>query len=199
MHKFNTKKHKSKKGIIWTLVILVVGFSLIYLGRQDDNLPSQNFDYLIGKPAPTFNMTDLAGNVYTPEKLKGKNVVLFFNEGLICYPACWDEMLALANDTRFKDNNTVVLSVVVDSKEQWQTAINKLPELKQANIVFDENASASKSYGMLNVTSTMHKGQLPGHSYVVIDKNGVIRSVLDDIKMGKNSDQLISDIKKINN
>ena len=40
---------------------------------------------------------------------------------------------------------------------------------------------------------------LPGHTYVLIDKNGVIKYVFDDIRMGKNEDKLIKEIKKIIN
>ena len=127
------------------------------------------------------------------------HVPLFFNEGLICYPACWDEMLALAKNKKFAENNTVVLSVVADEKEQWLKAIEKMPDLKQAKVVFDQGARISQAYDMLTMPSAMHRGTAPGHTYVLIDKNGVIKYVFDDIRMGKNEDKLLNEIKKLNN
>lgn len=153
---------------------------------------------LVGKPAPDFNLTDRDGNIYSPESLKGKNAVLFFNEGLICYPACWDEMVALAKDIRFQENNTIVLSVVADSKDDWQKATNQVPDLKQARIIFDPGARTAQRYGMLNTKSSMHQGTLPGHSYVLIDRTGIVRFMFDDIKMGKNGNKLIEEIQKLN-
>ena len=108
-------------------------------------------------------------------------------------------MMALGQDAQFAANNTTVLSVVVDSKEQWTKAINDFPELKQALAVFDTDKRVSGDYNMLTVKSSMHQGSTPGHTYVIIDKNSTVRFIYDDIRMGKNADMLISEIKKINN
>ena len=43
----------------------------------------------------------------------------------------------------------------------------------------------------------MHYGQLPGHTYVVIDGNGVIRHVYDDPNMAIHNDQLVDELKKL--
>lgn len=179
--------------------VFFVGFVLIYWGRIQSDKPIQISTDLLNKPAPTFELADRAGNPYSPEKLKGKNVLLFFSEGLACYPACWDEMLSLAKDKRFEENNTIVLSVVADEKEAWLGAISKMPELEQAKVIFDQNAKVSQAYGMLNMPSAMHRGTLPGHSYVVIDKQGIIKYVYDDINMGENGDRMIDEIKDLNN
>ncbi len=165
------------------LAVFFVGFTLIYWGRLQSDKPIKISTSLLNSSAPAFELADRDGNVYSPDKLKGKNILLFFNEGLACYPACWDEMLALAKDKRFEENNTVVMSVVADKKEDWLGAIGKMPELEQAKVIFDQNAKISQAYGMLSMPSTMHRGTLPGHSYVIIDKQGIIKYVYDDIKM----------------
>lgn len=192
-------KATTKKNIALFLIIFIIGLTLIYFGRREEKIPAQNFNSLIGQTAPAFTLTDRDNNTYSLAELKGKNVLLFFNEGLICYPACWDEIVALAKDKRFAENNTVVLSVVTDPKEQWQKAIEKMPALAKAKILFDTNTSVSKAYEMLNVASSMHRGTTPGHTYVLIDKDGIIKYVFDDIRMGKNEDKLLGEIKKINN
>lgn len=157
------------------------------------NTPDLNA--MIGKPASNFSLTDKDGKTYSLESLKGKNVVLFFNEGLMCYPACWNQIVALSEDERF--NNTVALSVVVDSKEKWQSAINKMPALANATVVFDNGAVVSKKFNMLNTKSSMHYGSFPGHTFIIIDKEGIIRYIFDDPSMGIRNDQLIAEIGKI--
>jgi hypothetical protein len=37
----------------------------------------------------------------------------------------------------------------------------------------------------------MHPGQLPGHTYLVIDGAGVVREVIDDANMAVNNDMLV--------
>ncbi|MFA4819006.1 MAG: peroxiredoxin family protein [Patescibacteria group bacterium] len=152
---------------------------------------------LVNKSAPDFALADKDGKIYSLNELRGKNIVLFFNEGLMCYPACWNQIVSLSQDERFKNDDTVILSVVVDSKEDWQRAVNKMPELVQAAVVFDNNASVSKKFGVLATPSSMHPGSLPGHTYVLIDKEGIIRYVFDDPNMGIRNDQLVAEISKL--
>lgn len=162
------------------------------------NVSLASLNNLMDKPAPAFSLADRDGRVYSSDNLRGKKVVLFFNEGLMCYPACWNQIVALSKDDRFKNDDTVVLSVVVDSKEDWQSAINKMPELAQATVVFDVGAAVAKTFGVLTTPSSMHVGSLPGHTYVLIDKEGTVRYVFDDPNMGIRNDQLVEEIAKLN-
>ncbi len=157
-----------------------------------------SFKDLLDEPAPEFSLADRTGVVYSSQSLRGKNVILFFNEGLMCYPACWNQIVALAKDERIKNSNTVALSVVADPAGEWQKAIDQMPELAEATVVFDADKSVSRIYGVLAMSSSMHAGSLPGHSYVVIDKEGIVRYVFDDPNMGIRNDQLIEEIIKIN-
>ena len=153
---------------------------------------------LLNKPAPDFSLADRTGKVYSPESLRGKNIILFFNEGLMCYPSCWNQIVELAKDERFKNTDTVALSVVVDSPEEWQNAIGKMQELTKATVVFDEGGAVSRKFGMLTTPSSMHYGMFPGHSYILIDKQGIVRHILDDPNMGIHNDQLVEQINKFN-
>ncbi|MBI5023019.1 MAG: redoxin family protein [Candidatus Magasanikbacteria bacterium] len=152
---------------------------------------------LVGKPMPDFSMTDINGREYTAKDLQGKKIVMFFNEGLMCYPACWNQIVALAKDERLKSDNTVVFSVVVDAAKDWQKAIDKMPELGLALVVFDKNATLAGKLGLLTVASSMHYGSLPGHTYLVIDKQGVIRHIFDDPNMALHNEQLVEELIKL--
>ncbi|MEK7548000.1 MAG: peroxiredoxin family protein [Patescibacteria group bacterium] len=153
---------------------------------------------LTNQPAPDFALTDRDEKIYALNELRGKNIVLFFNEGLMCYPACWNQIVSLSKDERFKNNDTVVLSVVVDSPQDWQSAIEKMPELAAATVVFDKNATISNKFGVLTLASSMHYGSLPGHTFIIIDKAGTIRYVFDDPQMGIRNNQLATEIEKLN-
>jgi peroxiredoxin len=190
--------------IITLLTIIIIGFGVEKFSAQDkgngvDGKSSADslLKSLVGKSAPPFSLADRDGNIYTNETFKGKRVVLFFNEGLICYPACWNQMLEFPKDKRFDQGDVAVFSVVVDTKESWQKAIEKMPELGNVKILFDNEKNASKDFQMLSAPSSMHAGNLPGHSYVVLDKEGVVRYVMDDPKMAINNETIYSEIEKL--
>lgn len=158
---------------------------------------SASFDEMIGKPAPQFSLTDINGKEYSSENLKGKNVVLFFNEGLMCYPACWNQIAKFGSDSRFNSEDTLALSIVVDPKSQWKQAIDKMPELAAATTLFDDGGDVSRKFNVLKTPSSMHYGSLPGHTYVIIDKEGIVRDVYDDPRMAIRNDELFTKIQAL--
>ena len=190
-------------GIVAIVAFVIAGFVL--LGHGNGNTSAQGGNNsgsfgsnLIGKPAPQFSLKDRNGMTYSSDSLKGKNVVLFFNEGIMCYPACWNQMVALATDPQFQTTDTVALSVVIDSSDEWQSAIQKMPDLGKATVLFDTDKYVSQEFGMLTAPSSMHYGSFPGHSFVVIDKQGIVRFVFDDPNMGIDNDKIAGDIKMLN-
>ncbi|MDP2946384.1 MAG: redoxin domain-containing protein [bacterium] len=162
------------------------------------NASAVSLNELVNKPAPDFVLADKDGKLYSLNELRGKNIILFFNEGLMCYPACWNQIVALAKDERFKNTDIVVLSVVVDPPEEWQKAIEQMPELAEATVVFDKDAAVSKKFNMLKTSSSMHYDSLPGHTYALIDKEGAIKHIFDDPNMSIHNDQLITELSKLN-
>ena len=159
---------------------------------------SDQLNALVGKPMPDIELKDKDGKTYTATDFKGKNTVLFFNEGLMCYPACWNQIAAFGSDERFNSGEIQAISVVVDSASDWQRAVAKMPQLAKANTMFDAGASASGRLGMLTTASSMHRGSLPGHTYVVIDKEGIVRYVFDDPNMAMANDMLFGKIGELN-
>lgn len=154
------------------------------------------FNSLVGKAAPDFSLESYDGKKITLSELKGKNIILFFNEGLMCYPSCWNQIAAFGKDTQLQ-NKAVVLNITTDPKNDWRQAVDKMPELAQATVLFDGNREVSKAYGVLTLPSSMHKGQFPGHSYVIIDKNGVVRFVRDDVAMAVRNYEISGELDKL--
>ena len=156
------------------------------------------FRNLVGKKAPDFTLSSSNIGDISLSSLKGKKVVLFFNEGLMCYPACWNQIVELSKDKRLAREDIEVLNVVIDSSADWKSAISKMPDLAKSTVLFDATKSVSQNYGILALPSSMHKGTMPGHSYVVIDKEGIVRYVFDDPSMSIQNDMLVSELSKIN-
>ncbi|OGA32225.1 MAG: hypothetical protein A3G80_11980 [Betaproteobacteria bacterium RIFCSPLOWO2_12_FULL_62_13b] len=181
------------------VTLLVLGVASLIGGKipvQEAQAANDAYT-LVGKPLPDIELRDRDGNVYPMGRLRGKAVVLFFSEGLMCYPACWNQIAAFATDPRFGGSRIVALSVVVDPPRVWQKALARMPELANATVLFDAGASVSRRLGFLSLESSMHPGQLPGHTYVLVDGQGVVREVIDDANMAVNNDLLIKLIAKL--
>lgn len=189
-------------GFALTAIIVVAAAFLLSGNSGQDSSSNQStatvaLNSLVGKPASDFTLESYDGKKVTLSELKGKNVVLFFSEGLMCYPACWNQIAAFGKDSEFTDKNIVVLTIVNDPKNDWKGAIDKMPELAQATVLLDTDKQVSIAYNMLSLSSSMHKGQLPGHTYIVIDKEGIVRYVLDDVQMAMRNQELIAEIDKL--
>ncbi len=193
------------------VVAVIVGIALFNTSKTSEQKQqaATTTSSLVGKPLPNITLKDKDGKDYDLASLKGKNVVLFFNEGIMCYPACWNQMAAFGTDPRFNKEDIVALSVVTDAPENWQTATAKMPDLAKATILFDQGGgggtsahhadlagTASYRLGLLSMGSSMHPGQALGHTYILIDKQGMVREVLDDANMAVNNDMLMEKISK---
>ena len=194
----------SKKLIVVLIIIAVVmigGASFTNKKGADNNKPAGNtpgsLGNLSGKPAPDFTLPDQKNQTFKLSSFRGKKVVLFFNEGIMCYPACWNQMAALGTDERLNNERVVSASVVVDSPAQWDSALKKMPELGKGIILFDSDKSISAKYGMLSLESSMHKGSMPGHTYIIVDGSSIVRYTLDDPKMSIQNETLINELSKI--
>lgn len=185
------------------VAVLVVGGVMFTVGKNNSDSSSvsqsnapitelADMNSLLNKPAPDFTLADKTATTVKLSDLRGKTVVLFFNEGLMCYPACWDQMAELSSDSRLNTDTIKSYSVVVDAAKNWGPAIAQMPDLAKANVLYDTDRTVSKMYGMLKGTSSMHYGVYPGHTYIVIDPQGIVRYILDDPRMAINNDKLVS-------
>ena len=206
----------SKQTITSLIIILILVTGLVWWSKSTDNqvlntspdsetkstidLEVQekiNFVEAVGQKAPDFELESIDGTTVKLSDYLGKNVVLFFNEGSMCYPACWSQMAELGNDSRFDTASITAFSIVTDPKNQWLDIVSKSTNLAKSKILFDTARSVSRAYDVLNLNSSMHPGSLPGHTYFIIDKEGIIRFTMDDPYMALANDKLIREIEKL--
>ncbi len=160
------------------------------------SINADNFNNLVDKSAPDFTLESYDGKKITLSELKGRKVILFFNEGLMCYPSCWNQISAFGRDTDL-NSKAVILNITVDPKNEWVQAVKKMPELAQSVVVFDSERVVSQKYGVLTLPSSMHKGQFPGHSYILIDEKGIVKFVKDDPQMAVRNQEMSLEIDKL--
>ncbi len=195
----------SKKFIIAIVLgVIIMVVSANFIGNKDTSsiqhitTPNDSLSAMVGKPAPDFSLKDQSGKLLTLSYMIGKkNVILFFNEGIMCYPACWNQIAALGTDKALNNDKTITASVVVDTPDNWTAAIKKMPDLGKETLLFDSSKAVSMKYGMLNLDSSMHKGSTPGHTYIIIDQKGIVRYAKDDTAMGINNDMLVNEAAKL--
>ncbi len=206
------KMVKVKNLIVWGIVIVLFGSVYAAFGVTRDKQPiaassndmsshhggvtmqASDMQSFIGKSAPDFSLGTMDGEVMKLSDYKGKNVVLFFNDGAMCYPACWVQTAAFANAERFNTAQVATFSIVVDQKSEWQKIAKQLPRFSEAKMLFDTTKKVSLEYDVLNTQSSMHPGIFPGHTYFIIDKEGIVQFVLDDPDMAINNNLLASKI-----
>lgn len=151
-----------------------------------------------GMPAPAFDEVDvITSKAISSDSLRGKNVLLFFSEGVMCQ-ACFQQIKALeGRSTDLKQRGLVLVMVtndrVADAKQAASLYRITTP------LVADEDRSMTGAYDA--VGQGMHPNTA-GHTFVLIDRQGVIRWRRDywlgsKPTMYVNPDQLLADIPKL--
>ena len=118
------------------------------------------------RTAPDFTLTDTSGTRHTLAQHRGENVLLYFSEGAGCQ-SCIVQMGAIEKQaSAFAKQDVTVLPIVMNTAEQ--ISADMASNGVTTPFLLDDG-TVSKAYGTLG--KGMHAG-LPGHSFVLIDKQG---------------------------
>ena len=118
------------------------------------------------RTAPEFTLTDTGGSEHTLAQHRGENVLLYFSEGAGCQ-SCIVQMGEIEKQAAaFQKLDVTVLPIVMNTAEQINADRERLGV--QAPFLLDDG-TVSEAYGTLG--KGMHAG-LPGHSFVLIDRQG---------------------------
>ena len=147
--------------VIWGAVL--VSLTGIVTAMLLTSKPQSSSDV---RTAPDFTLTDTSGAEHTLADHRGENVLLYFNEGAGCQ-SCIVQMGEIEKHAEaFADEDVTVLPIVMNTREQI-LADMKINGVKTPFLLDD--GTVSDTYGTLG--KGMHAG-LPGHSFVLIDKDG---------------------------
>ncbi len=147
--------------IIWGIVLAaLVGIVTAMLLTSK---PQSSVDV---RTAPDFTLTDTNGANHSLADHRGENVLLYFNEGAGCQ-SCIVQMGEIEKQAKaFAAEDITVLPIVMNTREQILADMD-LNGVKTPFLLDD--GTVSDAYGTLG--KGMHAG-LPGHSFVLIDKQG---------------------------
>lgn len=138
---------------------------------------SSEYPYDVGKPgpgdkAPEFSLPATNGKTVSLSDYKSKTVLLFIQEGLMCQP-CFRQSAELQKDMEWFKKDVGVDEILVMTIDPVDSLILKA---KADNITLpilsDIKSNVSKSYDALKYG--MMGGSYPGHTFILIDGNGVI-------------------------
>ncbi|MGW3353201.1 peroxiredoxin family protein [Nonomuraea rubra] len=177
--------------IIWTVLVVVLlgGLYAVWLatsapvGDTGAAAPgvaprgSGQYPYQVGQPgigqaAPAFTLPATTGKKISLADYRGKNVLLYFQEGLMCQP-CWDQIGDLEKNRAALKAAGVdeVISITADPVDLIARKMRdegySTPVLADADLAVSKAYDAN-SYGMMGDSK-------PGHSFLLIGPDGTIR------------------------
>lgn len=153
----------------------------------------------VGKPAPNFDLPATQIGKVLPDKkdartlslkdLRGKNVVLYFYPKAMT-PGCTKESCGFRDQTKaFAKLNTVIIGISTDNLAAQEKFTKK--ENLNFPLLADADKTVTKEYGVLNP-----KRGLPLRKTFVIDKEGVVRKIYNDVSPVAHPKEVLTYIKE---
>ena len=151
-----------------------------------------------GQKAPVFRLPSTNGGSFDLARQRGKRVLLYFQEGIMCQP-CWDQIVDLEKQQRKLEALGIdaMVSITTDSLDQlkqkqaddgFSTPVLSDPDLR-VSVAYSAN-----QYGMMGTSRD-------GHSIIVVGPDGRIEHRADyggppDHTMYVPPANLLADIRK---
>lgn len=135
-------------------------------------------------------MPSTAGGEVSLSDLAGRNVLLYFNEGVGC-DACFTQTLELERaGAEFSDKDIALVPIVMNPLDSVRSELERFGITTPYLI---DDGSTSEAYGVLG--KGMHAG-LPGHGFVFIDPAGRIRWEKEYPSMYATADEVLGAVEK---
>lgn len=152
-----------------------------------------------GQAAPQFQLASVVnGTTFNLASYANKSdVLLFFNEGLSCSP-CLQQMVDIDKDySTFRQMGLTVVSITTDSPSSLGTWAHN-NGIAHMMVLADSSLQVDQWYGTMGAgTGSMHEGMAPGHTFILVGKDGRIlwRQDYGTSTMYIPMDQLIAAVK----
>lgn len=159
------RQARRRAAIGWSIAIVVLAGVVTAM-----MLAARSTGSSVAGAAPGFALQSTDGKTVSLADYRGKNVVLYFNEGVGC-GACFYQMNDIEQHAAdLGKADVTVLPIVMNPADQVRQEMARYG--LRTPYLIDADGSVSRAYGTLG--KGMHGG-LPGHSFVLIDKHGVKR------------------------
>ena len=198
--RYPKKRATQRKRRPWGLLAVVavvgaVGAVYVAVGRDSNSRTAQPTRALPGLPAPAFSERDVvSGRPVESTGLRGRNVLLFFSEGVMCQ-ACFEQIKALEQrDAELKKRNLFLVSITTDPADVLRD-VGFQYEISTP-LVSDENRDMSSAYDVIGAPGAMHS-DTPGHTFLLVDGKGTIRWRRDYTTMFVRPAELLADIPRL--
>jgi peroxiredoxin Q/BCP len=161
-------------------VLAIVALYLVYQSSQGKHAATaggSSFKHAAGQPgagsaAPAFTLASGTGGQVSLNDFRGRNVLLYFQEGLSCQP-CWDQIKDL------EQNQAALTTAGVDAVVSITTDPVNLIGRKVADeklttpVLSDPSLQVSRAY---NANQYGMMGEMrDGHSFILVGPDGTIR------------------------
>jgi len=162
------------------IAALVIGAYLAYQGSPGEHgatAGASGFKHVAGEPgadsaAPTFTLASGRGGQVSLTVFRGRNVLLYFQEGLSCQP-CWDQIKDLEqNQAALKTAGVdAALSITTDPANLIGQKV--ADEMLTTPVLSDPSMQVSHAY---NANQHGMMGEMrDGHSFILVGADGRIR------------------------
>ncbi|EGX61038.1 MULTISPECIES: peroxiredoxin [Streptomyces] len=169
------RRRRLRNSAVITAILIAVVAGLYAVFNKSEQPSATGYEVGspgIGQTAPGFSLASSGGGNASLAALKGKTVLLYFQEGLTCQP-CWDQIRDLEKSSaKVKDAGIdQIVSVTTDpanlvarkvKDEALKTPVLSDPDLKVSK------AYQTNEYGMMGTSRN-------GHSFVLVGPDGTIQ------------------------
>lgn len=182
--KFHGKSRRLRTG---TKAALFVGVAILLLGiiyfvNATNGSPTSanqtsSYPFAVGTPgpgeqAPPIRLSSTGGRTFDLASLRGKTVLLFFQEGIACEP-CWTQIKDMESHlSQFRSLGIdTMVSITTDPLDALKQKV--ADEGISTPILSDPSFAVSQSYNANQYG--MMQGSSDGHSFLVVGPDGRIR------------------------
>jgi len=187
------------------VVFAVAGLYVMYQNSHNEHSATAvgGFNHVEGQPgkrsmAPGFTLISATGQRVSLSDFRGKNVLLYFQEGLMCEP-CWTQIKDLErNETALKTAGIdAVVSITTDPANLLRHKVGD--EKLSTPVLSDPTMQVSRAY---NANRYGMMGDMrDGHSFVLVGPNATIEWRADyggapDYTMFLPTQQILADLER---
>jgi peroxiredoxin len=187
-----TRRYPARRVATWLVCTLAV-VGLFAVAVMATGKRSSAANRLKSGPAPAFAAQNMVnGHLLTSSVFKKQDTLLFFSEGVMCQ-ACLEQIQSLEGlSGQLAKRHLALVSITPDSPAQLRQAV---AEYKiRTPLLTDESRRMSTDYDVLGLG--MHS-DMPGHTFILVDRHGVIRWRHDYTKMFVPPNELLKAIPNI--